>query len=610
MFYMQKRLRKKHALFHIFIFLIGISFSPKTCFADGESMFAENKDSVVTVHAYDRHGNQINLANGFVIREDGVVATNYHSISTAAMIRVKLEDTVLDIKGLLYADIRNDIAILKTVDTALRAVKISGKDIGTEGQRVYMIGSAEGENKMLTDGTLSRIKHLSPEQKLLIITGPAAKNCSGSPVFNENGEVIGIATFFLKEAETFYFALPVTHIIEKLSLSEVTPLDKAHLKASGETAGYWVNLAAAYESLGLFTDASGAYQKAIELEPQDAQTHNNLGVVYTNLGIYSFAIREHKEAVHLKPDYQEAYLNLGMAYAKSNMPQEAIEAFKKAISLKPDDAISHNNLAVTLFKSGKFKEAAESFNQAVRIKPDYPNAYYNLGSVYYKMNMKREAIDAFQEAIRLKPDLAKAHFELGVIYSVHDTASALQEYEILKNLDPYAAHVLHKFIEKKGSISPEALGSYLEAAKEEMKRTETTVSSPGKDSSPVAPLPQKEDLRPHTADASGKGLISPDSIDGTGNTSDRKTLRQSAQILKKDTYSVQVNVFNNKENALSFMRRLRERGYDTFLKTEYRVNQKTRYLVLIGRFEERARAVQHAEIILKKENLKSIIFKH
>ena len=90
---------------------------------------------------------------------------------------------------------------------------------------------------------------------------------------------------------------------------------------------------------------------------------------------------------------------------------------------------------MALFKSGKLKEAVEAFKQAIRIKPDYPEAYYNLGIAYSQMNMYQEALQALKQSIRLNPDIPKVHFRLGVIYSTQDTASALKEYEILKNLD-------------------------------------------------------------------------------------------------------------------------------------------------------------------------------
>ena len=63
-------------------------------------------------------------ASGFIVRKDGVVVTNYHFISNAAGIKIKTEDTMLDVKGLLYIDRENDIAMLKIDGKNFPVVKI------------------------------------------------------------------------------------------------------------------------------------------------------------------------------------------------------------------------------------------------------------------------------------------------------------------------------------------------------------------------------------------------------------------------------------------------------------------------------------------------------
>ena len=279
----QKISGEKYLLFLFFLALILPGFSPKTCLADAKRIFEDNKSSVVILFSYDKEGHQIDHATGFIVRNDGVVLTNYHFISNAAEIKIKTEDTMLDVKGLLYIDRKNDLAVLKIEGKNLSPVKIRDNGIGPEGQKIYVIGSPRGEDKILFDGTLSRIKDITPERKLLLMTAPVTKGSSGSPVFNENGEVIGIATFIINEAQPYYFAMPVSQIKSRLSLKKITPLDKADLIASEDTAEYWFNLGAAYDSLGMYTDASGAYQRALEIDPEDATAHNNLGVVYANL---------------------------------------------------------------------------------------------------------------------------------------------------------------------------------------------------------------------------------------------------------------------------------------------------------------------------------------
>jgi len=61
--------------------------------------------------------------------------------------------------------------------------------------------------------------------------------------------------------------------------------------------------------------------------------------------------------------------------------------------------------------------------------------------------MYREPMEAFNQAIRIKPDYAKAHYNLGIIYLVlNDRGSALEQYKILKTLDPEMANQLFNLI--------------------------------------------------------------------------------------------------------------------------------------------------------------------
>ena len=71
----------------------------------------------------------------------------------------------------------------------------------------------------------------------------------------------------------------------------------------------------------------------------------------------------------------------------------------------------------------------------------------NLGVVYRRLGRYQEAVEAFKQAIRLKPDYANAHYNLGVTYFLlGDTSSALQEYNILKDLGKESANQLFKLI--------------------------------------------------------------------------------------------------------------------------------------------------------------------
>jgi len=76
--------------------------------------------------------------------------------------------------------------------------------------------------------------------------------------------------------------------------------------------------------------------------------------------------------------------------------------------------------------------------------------FFNYGVAYADLGMHKEAIEAYKEAIRINPDDARAHYNLGVLYILlNDRSSALEEYNILKDLAPHLANELFNLIYKK-----------------------------------------------------------------------------------------------------------------------------------------------------------------
>jgi tetratricopeptide (TPR) repeat protein len=89
---------------------------------------------------------------------------------------------------------------------------------------------------------------------------------------------------------------------------------------------------------GEFKKAIEAYEKAIDIKP-DEEAYHNMGIAYIMLNekvSFEDAIKAYEKAIEINPDYDTAYYNMGIAYAKSDKFKEAIEAFKKVIEIKPD----------------------------------------------------------------------------------------------------------------------------------------------------------------------------------------------------------------------------------------------------------------------------------
>jgi len=480
---MRTRNSIRDSLLSLLTSLIMLTLSPVICLADADIIFKENSKAVVVIVTYDSQGNAIAQGSGFIVEANGAVATNYHVISNAKDIKIKAGSKVLGVEGFLFIDKENDIVILKTDGDGLPTVKIGDIAKANIGEKVYVIGSPQGLENTISDGILSGIRDITPERKVLQITAPISAGSSGGPVFNKDGEVIGIATFLIKEAQNLNFAMPVNLIKDNIGRGKVIAFKDAEIEDYKKTGEYWFYLGLAYGDSGMYKEAIEAYKQAIRLNPDDAEAHNNLGIAYgesgmyeeaieafkqairiepddakahsnlgfaySELGMYREATEACKQAVRIKPDMAEAHNHLGIAYGKSGMYEEAIEAFKQAIRIKPDMAEAHNNLGNAYDKSGMYEEAIEAYKQAIRIKPDDAMAHYNLGGTYNRLGMYKEAMEAYKQAIRIEPNDAKAHYNLGNAYlSLNDRGLALEQYKILKDIDSEWANKLFNLIYK------------------------------------------------------------------------------------------------------------------------------------------------------------------
>jgi cell division septation protein DedD len=78
---------------------------------------------------------------------------------------------------------------------------------------------------------------------------------------------------------------------------------------------------------------------------------------------------------------------------------------------------------------------------------------------------------------------------------------------------------------------------------------------------------------------------------------------------EKVLYSVQLGFFGNERNATSLSEKLKKKGYDAFALKHISEDNKIFFRVLSGRFHDKAEAMEYAEIFLRRENMKSIIFR-
>lgn len=160
--------------------------------------------------------------SGFIVSPDGYILTNYHVIEYAYKgnyaITVMLHDGTRYEASIVGVEDCNDIAVLKIDASGLDPVTFGDSDKLSVGDDVYAVGNPLGELEFsMTTGHVSALDRLittedgSEAINMFQIDAAVNSGNSGGPVYNANGEVVGIVTAKYSETgvEGLGFAIPI-----------------------------------------------------------------------------------------------------------------------------------------------------------------------------------------------------------------------------------------------------------------------------------------------------------------------------------------------------------------------------------------------------------------
>ncbi len=178
------------------------------------------------------------LGSGFIIDPSGYILTNNHVVEGAEEIVVRLSDRRELVAKLVGADKRSDIALLKVDATDLPVVKLGNTEDVKVGEWVMAIGSPFGFDHSVSVGVVSALgRSLPTESYVPFIQTDVAINPgnSGGPLFNLDGEVIGINSQIYSRTGGYMglsFAIPVNVAMDVV----------AQIKARGYVSRGWLGV--------------------------------------------------------------------------------------------------------------------------------------------------------------------------------------------------------------------------------------------------------------------------------------------------------------------------------------------------------------------------------
>ena len=169
--------------------------------------------------------------SGFAIAE-GYIVTNYHVTNGAKTIHVRGVHGKTDesYRGYLVAtDKEHDLAIIKIVDKKFNGIEDIpyriGKTIPEVGDEVFVLGypmtDTMGDDVKLTDGIISAASGYKGDQSMYQISAAVQPGNSGGPLFDNDGNVIGIVCAKHADAENANYAIKASYLLSLINKSNL-----------------------------------------------------------------------------------------------------------------------------------------------------------------------------------------------------------------------------------------------------------------------------------------------------------------------------------------------------------------------------------------------------
>lgn len=347
--------------------LAGAALAGGACAKTPEQIFQDASKSVVTIHAYDKDGNAVNQGGGVVVGKDAV-ATNCHVVEEGERITVYHAGRAHQSK-LTHADRERDLCQVAVPQLdAPRATLYTGQL--RVGQRVYAIGAPEGLELTFTDGLVSSLRDFEGSQYIQT-SAAISSGSSGGGLFDADGRLIGITSFFLQDGQNLNFALP-TIWISKLG---------GHAVVDGRQP------AAAKEEAGKRWSARIGERKA----QKD----------------WAGALTLAQQWVRSQPGHADAWQELGDAYRNMNRPRRAVSPYLQAVRIDPESFESWLNLGTTYLALNQYERAHETFLEALRVRPNDARALFNTGVAYYFQNRQDKVREVQAMLAKIDPQAAQ-----------------------------------------------------------------------------------------------------------------------------------------------------------------------------------------------------------
>jgi len=382
-------------------------------YKDKMDIFRDFRNSIIRIVVLGNDSEQKKFAGtGFVIDRSGIVVTNYHVVYNARAIEIVAPDEKsYPVEYIIAFSMEDDFCIFKAPCSFGQSFRLGDSSQINDGDRLFALGFTSLENAIATEGFFLR-KGKVWDTETFYTSVASTFGCSGGPLINTHGEIVGIVQGVLTNLKKENISIPINKIKNKIGLNTRFSLN------SLQKSSPFIKLSLAQINCYIKDSTKALFylNELFDAGSVNDEVYYTRGIVYYELGKHEEALGDFNAAIKLNPFNGSAYCYRGLVHRENSNYDKSIADFNKAIEIDPNDDPAYCNRGVSYYKKANLDQAISDYSKAIEINPQSIEAYNNRGAAYDQKGNLDQAISDYSKAIEINPRFAEAYNGRAVIF--------------------------------------------------------------------------------------------------------------------------------------------------------------------------------------------------
>lgn len=327
-------------------------------------------NSFVKVRALGSDGKILSEAQGVVVSDKGLVASNLYQMGGASSIQVTSRDGTTYATRNIWKDEDKNLAVMKIDNLRLPVLPLVDIEKISVGEHAFMLLDPSRPKQGFKEAVVSDFKtypgrHKGEELQYIQVASVTSSLTQGALV-DKDGRLIGlIAT----KEKNINLAVPLQNIKKMVKEHTAMPVSELkNVKFSAEALNLYMQGILARDAQK-WDEAMEHFKKATELNPNLGGAHLELGYVYYKKRLYDLEAKEYQEALRINPENTDAIFSLAENLVTRNLYEQAIKEYERGLALDSQDAEALYELGIAYLAIGQKTKALDIYPKLKVLDP-------------------------------------------------------------------------------------------------------------------------------------------------------------------------------------------------------------------------------------------------